>query len=120
MANKRQLKKFIRHNCGTFAAEILMARAQFPEIDRKTVYDIVSRLAALQTRTLSRANVAFDRTRRDSEPGEYSKARSAYYHKAYRHLLDEYYAELDAILKDMNAALPADVRKVLKEAASAE
>ncbi len=117
MANKRQLKKFVRHTCGMFAAEILMARAEFPEIDRKTVYNIVRHLASLQTRTLCRANVAYDHSRRDSEPAVYGKTRAAYYRTAYRHLLDDFYAELDTILKDMNAALPADVRKILKEAA---
>lgn len=118
MANKRQLKKFVRHTCGMFAAEILMARAGFPEIDRKTVYDIVRRLAALQARTLQRANVAYDHSRRDSDAATYGNDRAAYFHTAYKHLLDEFYAELEAILKDMNAALPADVRTVLKEAAA--
>ena len=118
MANKRQLKKFIRHNCGMFAAEILLARAEFPEIDRKTVYDIVRALASLQTRTLSRANVAYDHSRRDSDPATYRKERSAYSRKAYRRLLDEYYTSLDDILKKMNAALPENVRAMLKEAAA--
>ena len=30
MANKRELKKFIRNTCGALAAEIVLARAAFP------------------------------------------------------------------------------------------
>lgn len=42
MANKRQLKKFVRNTCGALASEIILARAAFPEIARKEVHDIVS------------------------------------------------------------------------------
>ena len=37
MANKRDLKKYIRNTCGALAGEILLARAAFPAIERKTV-----------------------------------------------------------------------------------
>ncbi len=117
MASKRQLKKFIRRSCGAFAAEILIARHTFNGISSEKVYDILRKLAQLQETTLSKANISYDHTPKGSDAAEYRKAKRAYYHKAYSKLIEEHMEGLDGILKEMNAALPEDVKAILKEAA---
>ena len=62
MANKREIKKFIRNTCGALAAEMLLARAAFPEIDRKETYEIITDIATLQTSALAKVGVTFDKT----------------------------------------------------------
>ncbi|MDE6464834.1 MAG: hypothetical protein K2L16_09435 [Muribaculaceae bacterium] len=119
MATKRDLKKFIRNSCGALAAEMLMARAAFPEIDRKKTYEIIGDVAALQTRSLGRVNVSFDKDCKAFEtPAAYRKARRAYYSAAYDKLVEEFDASMLEIVKKMNAALPENVRVLLKEAAA--
>lgn len=119
MANKRDLKKYIRNTCGSLAGEILLARAAFPVIERKTVHDIINDIAVLQGTTLSKVSVSFDKKARDfAEAGEYRKARSEYYAKAYGSLIGEFDDAVLGIVKKMNAALPAEVREAIKEAAA--
>lgn len=121
MANKRDLKKFIRNTCGALAGEILLARAAFPEIDRKDVNKIICDIAALQSESLAKASISFAGTTDNNEEGakaKYRAAKSAYYRTAYTKLLDEFDAKVREIVKSMNASLPEGVRLAIKEAAN--
>lgn len=119
MATKRQLKKAVRNTCGALAAEIIFARAAFPSIDRKNVHDIIVEIAGLQSDTLTKASIAFDKAPRDYEnKAEYNKARRTYFNTAYTNLLDCFDKAVVEIVKKMNAALPDEVRQTIKEAAS--
>lgn len=117
MATKRQLKKFVRNTCGALAAEIIFARAAFPQIDRKQVHDIIADIAALQADTIAKTGIAFDKAPRDFEDRSlYKKARRDYFNKAYTSLLDSFEAAVEDVVKKMNAALPDDVRAQIKDA----
>lgn len=119
MATKRQLKKAIRNTCGALAAEIILARAAFPQIDRKQVHDIVADIAGLQADTLAKVSIAFDKTPRDYADGaQYKKARRTYFNTAYTHLLDGFDKAVEDIVAKMNAALPADVKAQIKAVAA--
>lgn len=115
MANKRDLKKFIRNTCGALASEIIIARAVFPAISRKEVHDIVARIAALQCTTLAKVGIAFDKVPGDYESvKEYHKERKQYFATAFNALVDEFDKEVEEIVKSMNAALTDDVRAEIK------
>ena len=45
-----------------------------------------------------------------ADKGEYTRARSEYFSKAYSALMAEFYKDVEEIIKRMNAALPEDVR----------
>lgn len=119
MATKRQLKKFVANTCGAMAAEIILARAAFPVIERKTVYDIISKIAALQNDTIKKVSLSFDKAPRDfANKSEYNKARRTYFATAYTKLLSYFDGAVADIVKEMNAALPAEVRETLKGVAA--
>ncbi len=119
MANKRDIKKYIRNTCGSLASEIILARAAFPQIDRKTVYEIIRNIAALQASSLAKVSVTFDKKRSSFVDAEtYNKESRAFYKKAYDTLLDEFDKKIYEILKEMNAALPQEVRNTIKEVAA--
>ncbi len=119
MATKRQLKKFVRNTCGALAAEIILARAAFPQIERKCVHDIISDIARLQAETIAKVGITFDKTPRDYTIGaEYKKARRTYFNTAYTKLLDNFDGSVSEIVKKMNAALPSEVREEIKAAAA--
>ena len=105
MSNRRELKKYVRTVCGDLAGITL---------DTAYAYDSVK---PAQVETLSKVGVAFDKTPRSMEPGEYRKARREYFRKAIRALLDEFNTKVEEIVRKINAALPADVRESLKESA---
>lgn len=119
MANKRDLKKLIRNTCGALALDMILARESFNQIDRKAVHNIVLDAARLQGKTLRRVNFSYDRSLDSFEDYKaYKKARSSYYRQAYSTLLTDFNAEVAEIVKSMNAALPDEVRKAIKEAIS--
>lgn len=117
MANKRQLKRFIREVCSTLAVEIIMAREAFPEIERKDVHELVLKIARLQTLYLRCISIGFDRNPKDFESrAEYNKERRAYFKEAYKHLIEKFYVDYAEIVHEMNQALPEEVRRKIKEA----
>lgn len=119
MANKRELKKFIRNSCGAAAAEMLLARAAFPSISRKDVYDVIQNLANLQGQSLRLVSIAYDKKAGAfADAKSYRADKAAYFKAAYNKLLSEFDGRLTEIVKQMNAALPEDVRQTLKEAAA--
>lgn len=119
MANKRELKKMIRNTCGGLALDMISAGNVFPQINQKDVEQTVYDCALLQLNTLSKLNIIFDRSHSDfASPNEYTRARSAYFRKAYSALMVEFEKGVDSIIKNMNAALPDDVRQILKKVAN--
>lgn len=116
MANKRQIKKYIRRVCGDLAGEILTARQMFSGFDREKVREIVLEIAALQVHAIDAASFAFDKVARDFDNGaDYRKARNAYYKAAYKKLLDEFHAKVVEIVGKMNQAMPQEVKDAVKE-----
>lgn len=119
MSTKRDLKKNIRNTCGGLALDMVSAGNLFPQISSKDVEDIVYDCALLQLDTISRINIVFDRSHADfPNVREYNIARHEYFTKAYRALMTEFNRGVGEIVKRMNAALPDDVRRILKKAAN--
>lgn len=117
MSNRRELKKYVRTVCGDLAGITLDTAYAYDSVKPAQVREIVNDIAALQVETLAKVGVAFDKTPRSMEPGQYRKARREYFRKAIRALLDEFNTKVEEIVRKINAALPADVRESLKESA---
>ena len=116
MANKRTLKKNISRICGALAGDAILA-GYFDNVDRSRIEDIVRRVAALQE--VSRAKVSFwyDKAPRDFEGDlrAYHKARRAYFRAGFEKLRSEFNHEAISILKELNEAVPADVRQAVSD-----
>lgn len=104
MANKRQLKKYIHNVCGDLAAEIISAYHCFDGVQSDKVGEIVGAIAELQCNSLAKVSVAHDK-----------KKGSA--HAEYKALVEEFNKEVVRIVAMMNAALPEEAHKEMKEAA---
>ena len=111
MANKRELKKEIRYVCGDLAAECLLTKNFVKGVDANEMRDIVVKIADLQVSALESVSFSFDRLPHDFESGhDYRKARREYFKTAYKSLRDKFYNKVNAIVKEMNAALPQEVK----------
>lgn len=120
MTSKRELKKYIHAVCGDLAAELLIARAVNPGFDEAKVQAIIAKIATLQVNALAHANFSFDRSEAEAKAkadGEdYRKAKREYNKKAYAKLIEQFSDGVDEIVKDMNEAMPPEVREEHKEA----
>lgn len=120
MTNKRQLKKYFTNVCGALATECIMAAEYVDGIDVDAMDRIILQVAGLQDHAVSRVSIAFDKTPADFENGrEYTAARHTYYAEAFKALIMEFEEAVAAIIKQMNALLPAAQREANKSAAQA-
>lgn len=112
MSSKRELKKEIRYVCGDIAAECLLASHFVKGTDKKAMNEVIGEVADLQVNALRNVTFAFDKQPHDFGSGnEYSKARRAYFKKAYNSLREKFYAKVQELVRKMNAAIPAEVKE---------
>lgn len=105
--NRRSLKKNIRYTCGDIAGECIFASHVIPGINNNIINQAIIDAAMLQTSTLRRISVQFDKTPSDFESLHlYNKARRDYFSKAFRSLRADFNSQLQSIVNKMNSALP--------------
>ncbi len=111
MANKRDLKKQVRYICGDLAAECLIAGEYVDGVDRNAMRAIVGKIAALQQNALEHCSFSFDKVPSDFDSRkEYRSARKDYFKKAFGTLREKFNARVLEIVKEMNAAVPREVK----------
>jgi len=104
MQSKRDLKKQIRYICGDIVGECLLIAEICPEEKLDEVNQLIVDLAVLQESTIAKTNFSYDKTPKDfPTPADYRKARSAYYHAAFRTLHKQFNAALSDAVHRMNA-----------------
>ena len=105
--NKRDIKKSIIYTCGEIASEAAFTGAVMNGGDIELMSQAIIDAAKLQSKSLTKVSVAFDRQPKDFENRkEYNKARKAYNKKAFAALTEEFNEKLLEIIKKMNSALP--------------
>lgn len=119
MANKRNLKKQIKYVCGDIATDCLIAGNYVKGVDTATMRELVGKLASLQDNTLKNISFAFDKAPRDfADRHAYNKARAAYFRTAFKSLRDKFNSRIQDIIREMNAALPQEVKDANKAEAN--
>lgn len=118
MANKRDLKKFIKYTCGDIAGECIFAKLYFQGADSDKMDEIIVKAAALQTTTIDKVSVSFDKTLKSFAGNalEYRKAKNAYYKECYKTLKTELANTVAEIVSEMNAALSQEQKNANKAA----
>ena len=106
MGNLRQLKKNIKNFCGDIASECIIAGTLFDNADQTKLADIVYKAAALQTQSLRKVSVSFDKTPRDfPTKALYNKARRAYFKKAINSLDTSFLKEINGLVAELNQSI---------------
>ena len=108
MANKRQLKKYMKNMAANLAGETVFILNYYDGIDEAKANDVIDKIFNLLTEKINDVSLDFDKTCKDSFAGDrkaYRKARNAYYKAAYKKLYTDFTEGVSAVLKDMNALL---------------
>ncbi|MCI9284734.1 MAG: hypothetical protein HFJ91_02790 [Muribaculaceae bacterium] len=116
-SNKRLLKKEIRTICGALAGECVLAKLSIPGVNPESYNKIIYELADIQESALSLVNVDFPQSPAafDSRKA-YMDARHSYFKQAYRKLKGNFNSRIEDVVKEMNAALPAEQKEANKSA----
>lgn len=102
--------------CGSLAGECVIAKITVPGMDAEAVNKIIYEIAELQERALKRVSFDFPQSPKAFASRQaYRKAREEYFASGYRKLKEEFNAHIEAIVKAMNAALPAEQKEANKK-----
>lgn len=119
MANKRDFKKYITDMGANVCEDMLINAYSIKEIDAAAVNGSVGRVLAAVDKARDNANVYFGKGPRDFESvAVFVKAKREFFRDLYRAIMTDFIADIDAALKEFNAAVPEEVRQRNKEAAN--
>ena len=118
MASKRDLKKYIKYTCADIAGECVFAMNFFNGIECDKMEDIIVKAAYLQTETIDKVSVSYDKTLKsfNGNAYEYNKARKTYFKECYKSLRKELANSVNALVIEMNSAITQEQKAANKAA----
>ncbi|MDE5663828.1 MAG: hypothetical protein K2L35_03870 [Muribaculaceae bacterium] len=118
MVNKREFKKFADALGTSVAQEMMVAYYNVEGIDREAVGEAVQKVLLAVEEAKNNANRFFDRGAKSFESRrEYSVAKRKFFRQLFAKIEKDFSEQVNAGLKQFNAALPAEVKQAQKEAA---
>lgn len=106
LTSKRDLKKYINRVSEEVAQSVLPAAVVSKVIDDAQANDILTQISQLSTKSLSRINIAFDKSPESFDNiRAYATAKKAYYREAYAKLLADFEAGVEKIIAPINKKL---------------
>lgn len=108
MANKRDLKKYMKVLSANLAGDTLFIVHTYNDIDINKAEEIIYKIRTMLTENIAKVSVAFDKTCSESfnnERHNYRKAHRKYYKECYQKLLSDFHAQFSTLLKEMNSLL---------------
>lgn len=112
MANKRDFKKYVTAIGAGVSEDMMIIYYCHEGMDKAVVDSCVGKVLIAVTKAVSEANVSFDKGVRAFEDKKaYSKARSAFFKALFMKIATDFTAEIEAALKEFNAAIPQKVKE---------
>lgn len=117
MANKREFKKGVDAIGTSVCDEMMAAYYNIEGVDRKAVSDALEKVLVAIGNAKDNANVFFDKGPKAFEDRKaYAKAKAAFFKSLFVKINKDFANELDAALKQFNAAIPASIKAENKAA----
>ncbi len=106
LTNKRQIKKYINRVCDDVAQEVLPTAVHVKAISEEEADNILTDISVLQVKSLSRLNIAFDKSVEAFDNIKaFNSAKSAYYRQAYNKLIEDFNNEIQKLISPVNKAI---------------
>lgn len=106
LTNKRQIKKYINRVCEDVAQEVLPTAVYAKAITEEEADNILTDLSYLQTKSLSRLNISFDKASDAfSKIQAFKTAKASYYRQAYKQLIEDFNNEVQKLISPVNKAV---------------
>lgn len=117
MVNKREFKKYVDALGSSVAQEMMLAYYNVEGIDGKATGEAVQKVIAAVEEAKCNANRYFDRgPRAFADRKEYAVAKRNFFRALFQKIEKDFNGEINAALKQFNAALPEEVKQAQKEA----
>ncbi len=121
MANKRQLKKYMKEMASSLAGETVFILNFYDNIDEEKANSVIDRILVHMTEKISDVSVNFDKTCSEfynNDRHQYRKDKRTYYKNCYKKLYEDFNSGVKDILKDMNALLSKEQLEENKKVAN--
>lgn len=122
MANKRDLKKYMKDMAANLAGETIFILNYYDNIDENKANCIIDKILILVTEKINDVSVSYDKTCKDSFAGDrhaFRKNKAAYYKGCYNKLAADFNDGVNTILKEMNSLLSKEQLAENKKMANA-
>lgn len=121
MANKREFKKYADALGASVIDEMISAYHNVEGADRDKIADSMKMVLGAIGKAKNNANVFFDKGPKAFDSmQDYAKAKRAFFRALFDKIETEFSEEVNAALKEFNAALPEAEKARNKEAAAAK
>lgn len=119
MENKREFKKYVEALGGSLVEEMMSTYYNEEGIDKARIENAIGKVLGAIGAAKSHANIFFDRGAKSFEDAQaYSKAKREFFRSLFKKINSDFSAEIDAAIKEFNAALPESVKASQKEIAT--
>ncbi len=120
MANKREFKKYVDAVGASVIDEMIAVYYNVEKADKDKIAEAMEKVLFAIGRAKSNSNVTFDRGEKAfADKKEYVTAKKGFYKSLFDKIFTEFDEETGAALKEFNAAIPEEVKKMNKELANA-
>ncbi|MBD5328564.1 MAG: hypothetical protein HDS03_01535 [Bacteroides sp.] len=117
MANKREFKKYVDALGASACDEMMYAYHTVEGADKNAIAKAIEKVLLATNKARMNANIFFDRGVKAFEDHKaYAKAKEAFFKALFEKVSNEFTEEVNAALKDFNAALPAEEKEKNKAA----
>lgn len=106
MANKRELKKYLKCVSGEVIEEALFISEYYDNVDGEKINAVIGKVLNLVVEKVSDVSVSFDKTCKISFNGDrkaYNKAHATYYKACYHRLLSDFQEGINEAIKDIKS-----------------
>lgn len=120
MANKREIKKYVNALGATICESMMSAYYNIKGVDREAISQAMTKVIAAIGAAKAHSNIFFDKNEKDfADKKTYLTEKRKFFKALFRKIVDDYNNEIEAAMKQFNAAIPEEVKKQNKEVASA-
>ena len=117
MANKREFKKSVEAVGASIVGEMMDTYYTVREADKEAIEKAIAKVLGATAAAKSNSNVFFDRGMKSFDTHqEYGKAKGQFFRALFNKISKDFSDEVNAALKEYNAAIPASVKAENKAA----
>lgn len=117
MANKREFKKYVDALGAAACDEMMYSFYTVEGADKDAISKAIEKVLIATNKARMNSNIFFDKgVKAFADRKEYSKAKDAFFKALFEKVSKEFTEEVNAALKDFNAALPEEEKERNKAA----
>ncbi|MBD5217751.1 MAG: hypothetical protein HDS73_04580 [Bacteroidales bacterium] len=112
MANKREIKKYVNALGASICESMMSAYYNIKGVNKDAIEQAMGKVLGAIGAAKAHANLFFDKKEKDfADKKEYLAEKRAFFKALFAKIVNDYNEEIDAAMKQFNAAIPAEIKQ---------